>query len=46
LGSPTGVRHSLKHLENLDLVEKQDNGMWRVVDPIMTRYLTGKNGRL
>jgi len=46
LGSPTGVSHSLKHLENLDLVEKQDNGMWRVVDPIMTRYLTGKNGNL
>ena len=46
LGSPTGVRHSLKHLENLDLVEKQNNGMWCVVDPILARYLIGSNENL
>jgi len=39
LGSTTGIRHSLKHLEILDLVEKHENGIWQVVDPIMARYL-------
>jgi len=39
LGSTTGVRHSLKHLESLDLIEKQNNSIWQIVDPIMTQYL-------
>ena len=39
LGSPTGVRHSLKHLEVLDLVEKSNNHIWQIVDPLMARYL-------
>lgn len=42
LGSTTGIRHSLKQLESLDLVEKQGNGIWQVVDPIMARYLAAK----
>ena len=41
LGSPTGVRHSLKYLDTLDLIEKSDNGRWQVVDPIMAKYLAG-----
>jgi len=41
LGSQTGVRHSLKHLDTLDLIEKSDNGIWQLVDPIMAKYLAG-----
>lgn len=44
LGSIGGVQTSLKKLELLDLVEKQKNKTWKIVDPLFQRWLQ-ENGR-
>lgn len=39
LGSVNAVRNSLKQLEMLDHIERDEEGVWRVVDPIFTWWL-------
>ncbi len=39
LGSTGGVQGAIKRLLALDLVEKNDSSVWRVVDPIFADYL-------
>jgi len=40
LGSVGGVQHSVKQLEGLDLIEKEeDSGLWKLVDPILVMWL-------
>jgi len=40
LGSIGGVQHSLKQLEELDLIEKdRSTGLWRHVDPVFAIWL-------
>lgn len=42
LGSTGGVQGAIKRLLALDLVEKNDSSVWRVVDPIFADYLREK----
>jgi len=40
LGSLSGVQHSARQLERLDLIEKSEQGgVWRVVDPLFATWL-------
>jgi hypothetical protein len=40
LGSVGGVQHSARHLEELDLIERDEDGeYWRIVDPILALWL-------
>ena len=40
LGSVGGVQHSSRHLEELDLIEKDgETRVWRPVDPILATWL-------
>jgi hypothetical protein len=40
LGSTGGVQHSLKQLQDLDLVgKKDDSNRWELVDPVLTMWL-------
>ena len=41
LKSVGGVQSALKKLSELDLIEKDAGGVWRVVDPIFREYLLG-----
>ncbi len=43
LGSTGGVQGAIKRLLALDLVEKNDNSAWKVVDPIFADYLIATN---
>jgi hypothetical protein len=40
LGSVGGVQHSLKRLDELDLIEKSN--LWRVVDPLFAGWIKGQ----
>jgi len=42
LGSVNAVRNSLKQLELLDYIEKEPDGVWHVIDPVFTWWLTGR----
>jgi hypothetical protein len=40
LGSVGGVQHSVKQMEELDLIEKdEETGFWRLVDPMLALWL-------
>ncbi len=40
LGSIGGIQNSIKHLEELDLIEKEDkNSFWQLVDPVFAQWL-------
>ena len=39
LGSSTGIAHSGKQLQNLDYIEEGKDHIWRVVDPMFSRWL-------
>jgi uncharacterized protein len=40
LGSVGGVQHSVRQIEDLDIIEKdEESGFWRVVDPIFAMWL-------
>ena len=39
LGSSTGIAHSGKQLQNLDYIEEGEDRIWRVVDPLFSRWL-------
>lgn len=39
LGSSTGIAHSSKQLQNLDYIEEGEDHIWRVVDPMFSRWL-------
>lgn len=40
LGSVGGVQHSVRQIEDLDIIEKdQESGFWRLVDPIFAMWL-------
>lgn len=42
LGSTGGVQGAIKRLLALDLVEKNENSSWKIVDPTFARYLDMK----
>jgi hypothetical protein len=40
LGSIGGIQNSIKHLEELDLIEKEvQNSFWQLVDPVFAQWL-------
>lgn len=40
LGSVGGVQHSVRQIEDLDIIEKEEeSGFWRIVDPIFAMWL-------
>ncbi len=39
LGSIGGVQHSVRRTEELDLIEKDEQGAWRLVDPVLAIWL-------
>jgi AAA+ ATPase superfamily predicted ATPase len=41
LKSVGGVQAALRKLSYLDLIERQPDGVWKVVDPVMERWITG-----
>lgn len=44
LGSSGGIQGALKKLTRLDMIEKQSTGQWKVVDPILKRWLIKQAG--
>ena len=42
LGSIGGVQGARKRLEELDLIEQGDKKVWRIVDPVFSRWLQDK----
>ncbi len=43
LGSVGGVQHAARQLELHDLIQRDlDDGVWRVVDPILALWLRGQ----
>lgn len=39
IGSLSALQNAVKQLEQLDLIEKDENGVWRLVDPIFCIWL-------
>lgn len=39
IGSLSAMQNAVKQLEQLDLIEKEENGVWRLVDPVFRMWL-------